>query len=159
MLSMCLMAISLILPVDGDISPSYARKFTRTMDERVQNCIALAKLSDTMNAPTMLVLSIASVESGFRSNQISKAGARGLIGVMPSNMKGRDRKAHLAWEKRGIEILKYLLEKRGICDALAYYNAGYKGKCNGVGGGYASVVLERYQRMCVIYDREECSTC
>ena len=159
MLSMCLVALSLVLPADGDTSRSYARKFNRSVDERVQNCISLIHLSRKMKAPTLLILAIASVESGFKSKQVSSAGARGLIGVMPSNMKGRDLKARLAWERRGIEILKYLLEHKDLCNALAYYNAGGDGTCTGLGGGYAALVTSRYYKLCMMYDSKECYTC
>lgn len=159
MLSMCLVAISLVLPVDGDTSRSYARKFNKGIDHRVQNCMTLVHLSKQMKAPTLLILAIASVESGFKSRQVSSAGARGLLGVMPSNMKGRDKGSRHAWEKRGIEILMYLMERKDLCNSLAYYNAGSKGTCTGLGGGYAALVTARYYRLCMMYDSKECYTC
>lgn len=160
MLTMCLVALSLTLPVDKEFSSSYARQYMKGANHRVQNCMKLAQLAKDMDAPVTLVLAIASKESGFKSKQISSAGARGLIGVMPSNMKGRDKAKPLAFERRGIEILKYLLEKEAtLCDALAYYNAGGKGSCTGVGGSYADDVMERQSRLCAVYDSEECYLC
>ena len=160
MLAMCLVAISLTLPADKEFSSSYARHYMKGANHRVQNCMRLAKLAQSMDAPVMLVLAIASKESGFKSKQVSSAGARGLIGVMPSNMKGRDKTKPLAFERRGIEILKYLLDTEStLCDALAYYNAGGHGSCGGLGGRYAEDVMDRHSKLCALYDHEECYIC
>lgn len=160
MLAMCLVALSFTLPSDKQFSSSYASVYMKGANHRVQNCMRLASLAKEMNAPVMLVLAIASKESGFKSKQISSAGARGLLGVMPSNMKGRDKTKPLAFERRGIEILKYLLDTEStLCGALAYYNAGTRGSCSGIGGGYAEDVMDRHSKLCALYDHEECYTC
>lgn len=161
MLSLCLVALSLTLPVDKEFHPSYANKFMGGAPTKVKNCMRLAQLAKEMDAPVTLVLAIASRETGFKSGLVSSAGARGLLGVMPSNMRGRDKSAKLAWERRGIEILKFLLDyKTNLCDALAYYNAGGNGSCNGIGGRYAASVMDRQTKLCLATGLDkDCTSC
>lgn len=161
MLSLCLVALSLTLPVDKEFHQSYASKFMRGAPTKIKNCMELAKLAKEMDAPVTLVLAIASRETGFTKGLVSSAGARGLLGVMPSNMRGRNKSAKLAWERRGIEILMFLIEyKPELCDALAYYNAGARGSCNGLGGGYAADIMERQTKLCLASGLDkDCTSC
>lgn len=85
-----------------------------------------------------LVLSVIEVESNFNPYAISKAGARGLMQIMPFWLKilGKDKKGNSLFDVRtnlryGCTILKHYLdkEKGDITRALARYN-GSRGKYN-----------------------------
>ena len=146
MFVMCLYAVSLVLPT-GDISLGYQKKFLKSHPSRVLNCMQVAKTAKKLNADIELAVAIASVETGFVSGLVSKAGARGLMGVMPSNMKGRP-KTPESYLRRGVELMETVLDMRPrLCDALAIYNAGLKGTCKGIGGTYAAVVMRRYEKI------------
>ena len=83
-----------------------------------------------------LVLSVIEVESNFNPYAISKAGARGLMQIMPFWLKvlGKDKQGESLFDMRtnlryGCTILKHYLdkEKGDITRALARYN-GSRGK-------------------------------
>jgi len=160
MLSICLMAVSLVLPIDKKFSESYTSKFLNGMHEqRVSNCMMLVELSQKMNTNPALVLAIASHESGFLNNQVSSAGAVGLMGVMPSLLSPHEQ-THKMMAVRGIEIFNSWLEISGgkICTALSKYNVGVKGSCKGRGRKYANLILDRWYKICIVWDKEqECS--
>lgn len=165
MLNICLFIIGLI-PEEG-LSASYYKKFGRSIPERLGACIDLYRLAEREGADPLLVLSVASMESGFMRKQISKAGARGLLGVMPSNMRSQpcwtSKRNKCAWGDyilRGVEILSEMdVESKSICDDLAQYNAGNKGRCAGVGGSYARMVLYRHSLMQNVPTGGTCESC
>lgn len=165
MLSICLMAVSLVLPVEKDFSSSYAKHFMNSRhQERVLNCMLLAKIAQEQGQNAPLILAIASVESGFLSNQKSPVGALGLMGLMPSNIKDvpKDKRTKKVLVLRSMKILNNfkVYGKGDICKTLAMYNAGMKGSCKGKGGGYAKTVLDRWYKICFTWGREEeCSDC
>ena len=159
MLSICLMAVSLVLPIDKKFSESYTSKFLNGMhQQRVSNCMMLVELSQKMNTNPALVLAIASHESGFLNNQVSSAGAVGLLGVMPS-LLSPDERSQKMMAIRGIEIFNSWLDIAGgsICEALSKYNAGGKGSCKNGGRGrkYANLILDRWYKICIVWDKEE----
>ena len=157
MLSICLMAVSLVLPVDKNFSTSYANKFLGGKhQERVLNCMMLIALSKEMHTNPAIIIAIASHESGFLNGRVSPAGAVGLLGVMPQ-LLGKKEKTPKMMAVRGIEIFESWLEiaQGDVCQALSKYNAGGKGTCKGIGKKYADVVLDRWYKICIVWGKEE----
>jgi len=153
------MAVSLVLPVDKNFSSSYANKFLNGKHkERVINCMFLVHLANEMRTNPSLIIAIASHESGFLSGRVSSAGAVGLLGVMPSLLNKKEKTPRMM-AMRGIEIFESWLEiARGdLCTALSKYNAGGKGSCKGKGRGkrYADLVLSRWYKICMVWNKEE----
>ena len=147
MLSICLMAVSLVLPVEKDFSASYSKHFLNSKhQERVFNCMYLAKLAKERGENASLVLAIAVEESGFLSSQVSSAGAIGLMGLMPSNLRDvpKRKRTKRVVALRSIQILNNFMSvtKGDLCDALAKYNGGMSGSCKGKGGNYAKRVMK-----------------
>lgn len=156
MISVCLFIIGMI-PAEG-LSPSYYKKFAKSIPERAALCVDLYTLAEREQVDPLLVLAVASMESGFLRNQVSSAGARGPLGVMPSNMRHFKcpKRGCRGWDYaiRGVQILREIEEdahESGVtdrlCMRLSKYNAGNKGSCKGVGGKYAKLVISRYEAM------------
>ena len=86
----------------------------------------------TPTVPPSLALAVAKVESNFRSDALSAAGARGVMQIMPATARGEfGVEPDELWDTRlniqlGIDFLGRLIERyKGRWDlALSHYNAG-----------------------------------
>ncbi|MBD3609809.1 MAG: lytic transglycosylase domain-containing protein [Gammaproteobacteria bacterium] len=111
-----------------DMSQRLSR-FVKKNKERIELLKTVHSEARKQNLPPELVLAIIEVESGFNRYAISKAGAQGLMQVMPFWLKeiGRPKdnlfniKTNL---RMGCSILKFYLdkEKGELAKALARYN-------------------------------------
>jgi soluble lytic murein transglycosylase-like protein len=105
-----------------------------------------ARRDPTLQLPPDLVLALIEVESRFDPWAVSRAGAVGLMQVMPfwpRQLGSQDDLGHVAPNIRmGCEILRYYLriENHDWNRALARYN-GSSGNT-----GYPSLILERWQK-------------
>jgi hypothetical protein len=121
---------------------------------------AIARVAEKYGVETNLLRAVIKCESNFNSMAISRAGAQGLMQLMPET--ARLRKVNDPFDaaqnmEGGTRHLKYLLEKYGGNKtlALAAYNAG-EGAVRRHGGvppyketqNYVKVVLDHYDRYC-----------
>ena len=85
-----------------------------------------------MRVPISLALAVAHAESNFNPRALSRAGARGVMQIMPATARGEyGIRPDLLWNPRvnirvGLHFLKRLLDRyHGRVDlALSYYNGG-----------------------------------
>jgi soluble lytic murein transglycosylase-like protein len=147
---------------DGNASLSYQKKYVARAVPQVQACLELAHLAEKMDADVFLVLSVAAKESWFKVGLTSPAGAVSIMGIMPKYCRTedggkcktvQDRRAH------GIRYLTKLADEHELCDALAKYNAGNAGSCEGTGSKYAHSVMETYSNLCAVFMYEKCYCC
>jgi soluble lytic murein transglycosylase-like protein len=90
--------------------------------------------AEALGIDTALALAVAHAESNFNPRAESRAGARGVMQLMPAVAEGLfDLPAYTLWQPRtniraGLQFLKDLLDRyRGhIAFALSYYNGGTK---------------------------------
>lgn len=123
-LILCISLAFLILAVVGFFAPRIAYK--RPYRQYVETC----GLND------MLVYSVMKAESGFREDAVSRAGAVGLMQIMPATAEFVCERRGVAFEaeqlkngeynvKIGCWYLAYLLERFPVTEtALCAYNAG-----------------------------------
>ncbi|PWR23695.1 hypothetical protein DKG75_03765 [Zavarzinia compransoris] len=85
----------------------------------------------TGNVSLALAKAVAKVESGFRSNALSPAGARGVMQIMPATARGEfGIDPDTLWDPRvnirtGVRFLGALITRYGSVDiALSHYNGG-----------------------------------
>lgn len=130
------------------MEPRLAR-FVPTHDARIailDRVYCEAKRDPTLQLPPDLVLALIEVESRFDPWAVSRAGAVGLMQVMPfwPRQLGReDQRNHVAQNIRmGCEILRYYLrvENHDWNRALARYN-GSPGHSD-----YPALILQRWQQ-------------
>jgi soluble lytic murein transglycosylase-like protein len=83
------------------------------------------------NVSYALARAVAKVESGFRSNALSPAGARGVMQIMPATARGEfGLDPDTLWDARvnirtGVTFLGSLISRYGSVDiALSHYNGG-----------------------------------
>lgn len=83
------------------------------------------------NVSLALAKAVAKVESGFRSNALSPAGARGVMQIMPATARGEfGVDPDTLWDPRvnirlGVRFLGQLIDRYGSVDiALSHYNGG-----------------------------------
>lgn len=83
------------------------------------------------NVSLALAKAVAKVESGFRSNALSPAGARGVMQIMPATARGEfGIDPDTLWDARvnirtGVRFLGQLISRYGSVDiALSHYNGG-----------------------------------
>ncbi|WP_439814194.1 lytic transglycosylase domain-containing protein [Zavarzinia sp. CC-PAN008] len=87
--------------------------------------------AELTGVPIALARAVAKVESNFRADAISSAGARGVMQIMPSTAMGEfGVGAESLWDARtnvrlGIRFLESLINRYGSVDiALSHYNGG-----------------------------------
>lgn len=85
----------------------------------------------TTTVSLALAKAVAKVESGFRSNALSPAGARGVMQIMPATARGEfGLDPDTLWDPRvnirtGVRFLSQLIDRYGSVDiALSHYNGG-----------------------------------
>jgi len=104
----------------------------RTVDADAIRRLIVEEAMATPMVPPSLALAVAKVESNFRGDALSTAGARGVMQIMPATARGEfGVDPDELWEPRlnvqlGIDFLGRLIERyRGRWDlALSHYNAG-----------------------------------
>lgn len=112
------------------LSKSYSiSRFIKQRPEQVELLTAIHSAAKATELDVDLVLALIEVESGFNRYAVSRAGAQGLMQVMPfwKNEIGRsddnltDLKTNLRY---GCYILKYYIERhpKSLTNALAAYN-------------------------------------
>jgi soluble lytic murein transglycosylase-like protein len=140
-------------------SLAYNKRYAARSVKQVQTCLELAHQAAREGSDVFLVLAVAARESGFKQGIVSPAGAVSVMGIMPKYCRtasgGRcktpaDNRAH------GIRYLTKLADEHELCDALAKYNAGNDGACQGAGGQYAQNVMDLYSRLCGTFLYEKC---
>lgn len=126
------------------------RPFVEDPDERLEMLRLIHRESTRAEVPPELVLAVIEVESAFDRFAISKAGALGLMQVMPfwTEEIGHpdDNLHHMDTNLRyGTTILKYYLDMADgrLREALARYNGSYRTR---FGRKYSDKVLDRLSR-------------
>jgi soluble lytic murein transglycosylase-like protein len=120
---------------DGPVAPALAAQVhtpaaappaaSCPLPERFRTAFALAAADATL--PLALLVAVAKMESGFRADARSPAGAEGLLQVLPSTAAELELDASRPAENvlAGARYLREMLDRFGSADlALAAYNAG-----------------------------------
>ena len=142
------------MSMSGDLSTtskSYQRKLMLKAPQRISRCISLFNEAEDYGADPFLAVSIAARETRFNPKLISSVGAVGIMQVIPRYgrarcaAKGIPRK-DCTYRVMGFEAIDYFMGNStgGLCEALAKYNFGSRGSCEGGGGRYARQVMKLY---------------
>lgn len=159
MIDVCMFLVGM-LPNGGSLT--YNKNYARRAVPRVQACLELADTAKKEGADVHLVLALAARESGFVTGLTSRAGAVSVMGIIPKYCRtASGKKCRTAEDNRqhGIRYITQLTQQYDTCTALAKYNAGNAGACEGVGGAYAEDVIETYEKLCYVFGGERCYAC
>jgi len=93
------------------------------LGERMTHCVDLVERADDAGVDPHLTASLAYYESHFNHRAVSKAGARGVLQVIPYHHCPR--KGECDYVEVGLKALKRLLrKKRDPLMAVCHYNGG-----------------------------------
>ena len=127
--------------------------------ERVHNCLEVAEYaSKNEGVDTELAIAVAWTESRFNAKAKSKAGAMGLMQVIPKfHCDPKEKECDLV--EKGVSLLERLKKKYGTwSDALCHYASG--NVCRPAGERYARKVLgmeRKIRRVAEKWDRNHCN--
>ena len=139
------MAVNLLLLMCTTILNSEPMPETK-LNSRVDNCVELGQAAETYGHDPLMVIAIAHTESRFDKHAVSRAGAVGILQILPKyfcpsvgpcNHLQAGLFAWRQWKK------VYRSKK----DALCGYNSGKRCKNNHAATGYANLVLRKYSRL------------
>ena len=126
---------------------------------RADNCEELWHLSEEQGLDPLLMLAISHTESRFNKKAKSRAGAMGMMQVLPRyfcpkkgpcDYTAAGFKAWKAWsKKRGNK-------KRSIKEALCRYNSGQPCSKSPRASYYAKVVLRKFRLLRIEYSERQC---
>ncbi|MGB0671485.1 MAG: lytic transglycosylase domain-containing protein [Rhodospirillales bacterium] len=109
--------------------PAEARPSAGPSKGRIKRMVMIEAMD--LGFPVSLALAVAHAESGFDARALSKAGARGVMQIMPATAWGEYRiRADELWDPRlnirlGLHFLNRLIRRYGQVDiALSHYNGG-----------------------------------
>jgi len=151
MIDVCMYLVGQI-PRDGSLS--YNKKFVQQrVPALVSTCLDLAEQAARMDADVHLILAVALKETGFTTGIKSRAGAVSVMGVMPQYCRANGElcTTPTQWQAHGIATVNKLTSTNTLCTALAKYNAGPLGHCEGPGASYARNVMAIYVNICGIF--------
>ena len=125
---------------------------------RADNCEELWSLSEENGVDPLLMIAIAHTESRFNKSAKSRAGAMGMMQVLPRyfcpkkgscNYTTAGFKAWKAWSiRRG--------KKRTVRESLCRYNSGQPCSKSRKARYYASVVLRKFNKLTIEYQSRGC---
>ncbi|MFA5122877.1 transglycosylase SLT domain-containing protein [Zavarzinia sp.] len=118
-------------PAEAPAAPKPLTAPPPTSAEVAEVLKILQEETRTSNVSYALARAVAKVESGFRSNALSPAGARGIMQIMPATARGElGLDPDTLWDARvniraGVRYLGSLIDRYGSVDiALSHYNGG-----------------------------------
>lgn len=118
-------------------------------EDRSQNCVELYVIAEEAELDPLLIISIAHTESRFDKKAVSRAGAIGMMQVLPKYFcpkKGKcdytaaGIKAWKAWSRKKNK-------KRTTREALCRYNSGRPCKDAPRARVYANIVLKKHRKL------------
>lgn len=116
------------------------------MYSRAINCTHLAELSVDYGHDPLMVIAIAHTESRFNKDAVSKAGARGMLQVIPKYFCPKS--GLCDYTRAGLEAWgRWKSRYRNLRDSLCGYNSGRRCKKNHRSSGYANLVLRKYRHL------------
>ena len=112
--------------------------------ERSQNCMRLARAAASVGLDPALVISVAYVESGFKSTAVSSVGAVGMLQILPRYFCPGGKREGCDTVCGGFRALRAWVvdNPKGIRLGLCHYNCG--NRCFRSGLKYADRIL-RYR--------------
>lgn len=110
------------------------------------DAVALVDAADKYGLPVDLVLRVIEVESGFRPDAVSSAGAVGMMQVMPATAKGMGYDPRRLTEpaynvEAGCRYLAEMVARFGVEGGLTAYNQGPRGVSRDSRSAYSERVM------------------
>ena len=145
----CTLALCLTLLGQGNMPE-------KVLEERASNCVELYELAEKEGVEPMLIISIAHTESRFSKKAVSKAGAMGIMQVLPRYFCPK--KGKCDYTAAGIKAWKAWSKRRTIDEALCRYNSGRPCSESSRARYYSRTVMRKYANLIeVIRLSEECT--
>lgn len=124
-------------------SMGYQVKWSKTqLGLRTAECLLIHRDAKAAKVDFHWGLATAITESGLDPAKVSSKGAR-------SSMQTYRRYVCKGCTLRlgGLKTAERLRNEYGLCTGAAKYNAGPRGSCDGLGGGYAKRLIQTYLRL------------
>jgi len=122
----CSLALMNYFP-DSTISTGYYAKLDNRYEDRLAVCLEIAQAAADNDVDPVLAISVAWVESGYRTDLVSSAGAVGPMQILPKWHCPDGKVEGCPLIRNGVLVLKKLVNKYGSArEALCHYNGGIK---------------------------------
>ncbi len=123
----------------------------------LDNCVELGLEAAASGFDPMLMVSIAHTESRFNKRAVSKAGAVGIMQVLPKYFCPK--KGKCDYTKAGLTAWERWSKGRTKKEALCRYNSGRKCSDSKRARYYSRVVLRKYWRLDAALINNSCPVC
>ena len=108
-------------------------------DKRLRSCVSIASLAEKEGLPATEVAAIGYVESRYDSHRTSRAGARGVLQVIPKYWCPKRGRAGCDYSIAGLRAWR-TYRKRGLTEGLCRYSTGKPCRMTSGGRRYARKV-------------------
>lgn len=127
-----------------------------TREVRVSACVDLVEKAIEHEQDELIIIAIAHTESRFNVNAVSKAGARGILQVLPKYFCPK--KGKCDYTAAGFKAWAAWSKNRSLKEALCRYNSGQKCSNSKRARYYSRVVLRKYAKLLEAHSLEkDCS--
>lgn len=123
----------------------------------IENCVDLGLDAEAYGFDPMLIISLAHTESRFNKLAVSKAGARGIMQILPRYFCPKEGKCD--YTKAGFQAWERWSKGRTTKEALCRYNSGKKCSDSSRASYYSRVILRKYWKLKWMHKKNNCSEC
>ena len=123
----------------------------------ISNCVELGERAEAYGLDPSLMISIGHTESRFNKKAKSRAGAMGMLQVLPKYFCPK--KGRCDYTDAGFEAWTRWSNKRTTKEALCRYNSGRKCAESKRASYYSRTVLKKLRRLSLLVKKTSCPGC